>query len=306
MKLLIAIDSSEYSQNVLNEVIRRPWPPDTTACVLHVLDWPNPPSDPALISKVVHSADLLAKSAATKLANAGLRTTTKIVQGSPRLAVAEYAKEFGANLVLVGSHGANGLVRFLLGSVAQATLRRSPRSVEIVRKPVRSSVTASPAMKILLATDGSDCSIAAAKSVAQRPWPHDSQVRLVSVIPLVVFFGEGISPSGAPVYPPPELVDALEKQWSSRASEALSRAREILNQAHIRIAESELQPIGDARESILDEAKKWGADLIVVGSHGYSGVSRFMLGSVSESVAMHAHCSVEVIRTSGASENMEQ
>lgn len=49
-------------------------------------------------------------------------------------------------------------------------------------------------------------------------------------------------------------------------------------------------------KSILEEAKKWDADLIVMGSHGRRGLDRFAMGSVSESVAMTAHCSVEVVR----------
>jgi nucleotide-binding universal stress UspA family protein len=47
---------------------------------------------------------------------------------------------------------------------------------------------------------------------------------------------------------------------------------------------------------ILDEAEKWKADVIVLGSHGRSGFDRMVMGSVSESVALHARCSVEVIR----------
>jgi nucleotide-binding universal stress UspA family protein len=47
---------------------------------------------------------------------------------------------------------------------------------------------------------------------------------------------------------------------------------------------------------ILDEAESWGADLIVVGSHGYRAWERFLLGSVSQSVVSHAKCSVEVVR----------
>jgi nucleotide-binding universal stress UspA family protein len=54
--------------------------------------------------------------------------------------------------------------------------------------------------------------------------------------------------------------------------------------------------LGGPRSVIIDEADKWGADLIVVGSHGHRGFERFLLGSVSEGVARHAHCSVEVIR----------
>jgi nucleotide-binding universal stress UspA family protein len=53
---------------------------------------------------------------------------------------------------------------------------------------------------------------------------------------------------------------------------------------------------GDAKSVILDDAKTWGADLIVVGSRGRKGLDRFMLGSVSEAVLRHAHCSVEVVR----------
>ena len=47
---------------------------------------------------------------------------------------------------------------------------------------------------------------------------------------------------------------------------------------------------------ILDVAEEWGADLIVVGSHGYRALKRFLLGSVSHSVVSHAKCSVEVVR----------
>jgi nucleotide-binding universal stress UspA family protein len=53
---------------------------------------------------------------------------------------------------------------------------------------------------------------------------------------------------------------------------------------------------GDARSVIVDEARKWPADLIVLGSHGYTGIKRLLLGSVALSVVSHAPCSVEVVR----------
>ena len=53
---------------------------------------------------------------------------------------------------------------------------------------------------------------------------------------------------------------------------------------------------GSPKEVILDEADAFGADLIVVGSHGYGMVERFLLGSVSQAVALHAKCSVQIVR----------
>ena len=297
MKLLIAVDSSAVSRTVVDHVAKRPWPSGTTACVLHVIDWYQwPGSSSSLIQAVKESADALVKSASDKVNKAGLPATAKVLEGHPRIVVAEYAKEWGADLVLVGSHGASGLVRFLLGSVAHAALRRSPCSVEIVRRSAQDPATASTAMKILIGTDGSDCSIAAVRSVAQRPWPPGSQMRVISVVPLIISFGETLSVPFAPVYPPPDLVETIEKQARDRAEESVARARQILSEERIKAIEANFLPVGDARQVILDQAKDWNADLIVVGSHGYSTLDRLMLGSVSESVAMHAHCSVEVIR----------
>jgi nucleotide-binding universal stress UspA family protein len=55
--------------------------------------------------------------------------------------------------------------------------------------------------------------------------------------------------------------------------------------------------LGHAEEVILAAAREWPADLILVGSHGHRAWERFMLGSVSQAVAWHAHCSVEIVRS---------
>ena len=54
--------------------------------------------------------------------------------------------------------------------------------------------------------------------------------------------------------------------------------------------------VADVRDGIIDAATRWRADLIVVGSHGENGIRRFLLGSVAESVARHANCSVQIVR----------
>ena len=140
-----------------------------------------------------------------------MQVAAKVPRGPSSDCRRRVRQKMGLDLVLVGSHGVSGLVRFLLGSVAQATLRRSPCSVEIVRRPARDSATASTAMKILIAIDGSDCAMAAVRSVAGRPWPVGSQMRVVSVIPPVILAGEMTSPTIAPAYPPPDIVETLQK-----------------------------------------------------------------------------------------------
>ena len=143
-------------------------------------------------------------------------------------------------------------------------------------------------MKILLAVDASEYSADAMREVAERPWPTDTTVRVLSAV-------EAITP------PAPEL-------WYD-AGGSLERARQEMRETAERLTTGVAEKLeagglavetavrdGDPRACIVDEAKEWGADLIVVGSHGYTGVKRWLLGSVAQSVVSHAPCSVEVVR----------
>lgn len=143
-------------------------------------------------------------------------------------------------------------------------------------------------MKILLAVDGSEGSQYAVASVAARPWFKHTEIRLVSALEL-------------PFMPTPEtwaLPDSYYTQLEQAANEA---AQAALKAATEKLAGTELTVTsiirnGPAKTVILEEAEEWGADLIVLGSHGYSGWQRFWLGSVSNAVATQAHCSVEIVR----------
>jgi nucleotide-binding universal stress UspA family protein len=146
-------------------------------------------------------------------------------------------------------------------------------------------------MKILLATDGSDYSKAAVNSVAERSWPKDSEVRIVSAmeIPYAPTTEAWVLPSGYNT----ELERVAREQAEAAVKDAVERI-ESGKASGLEIITKIIS--GSAREVILDEAKRWDADLIVLGSHGYSGWHRFLLGSVSHAVATHAHCSVEIVR----------
>ena len=146
-------------------------------------------------------------------------------------------------------------------------------------------------MKILLAIDGSPCSDAAVEEVGNRPWPEGSTVKVLTTYELPV-------PPTAETWALPlsyfdEMDVALGKQAQNVVDRAIQKLKEKSNKS-ISI-DGALLP-GPPRTVILDEAERWGADLIVVGSHGYRAWERFLLGSVSQAVVSHAKCSVEVVR----------
>jgi nucleotide-binding universal stress UspA family protein len=152
-------------------------------------------------------------------------------------------------------------------------------------------------MKILLAVDGSEYSNAAAESVARRPWPANSEVKIVSVIELFQpYLTEMWAVSD-------EFWEDMDKSAKAQANDAIDKARAYFQVAERKDLEvSQHIPKGNPRSVILDEAEAWGADLIVLGSHGYTGLKRVLLGSVSQAIAAHAKCSVEIVRSATANQ----
>jgi nucleotide-binding universal stress UspA family protein len=146
-------------------------------------------------------------------------------------------------------------------------------------------------MKVLLAVDGSPCSDAAIEEVCRRPWPADSFVKVINVFELP------LPPTPEAWAIPPgyfeEMDQAIRKHSQTIVAHAIEKLTAKLNKA-VRI-DGGCFP-GSPRAVILEEAERLGADLIVVGSHGYRAWERFLLGSVSQAVVLHAKCSVEVVR----------
>jgi nucleotide-binding universal stress UspA family protein len=181
MKVLLALDSSPASQHVVHGAKARTWPTGTVFCVLSVVDVGRWERHPALVEEAKLQIQPLVRHAADQLIQSGHEAFPEVKSGFPKKLIPEYAKRWGADLMMVGSHGQGTLTRFLLGSVAQSVLRTSPCSVEVVRH----SPPASQGMRILLASDGSACSAKAVSSVANRPWPAHSEIRIISVVQLL-------------------------------------------------------------------------------------------------------------------------
>jgi nucleotide-binding universal stress UspA family protein len=147
-------------------------------------------------------------------------------------------------------------------------------------------------MKILLAVDESSFSERAVKEVAQRPWPEGSEVKIISVVePPLMAMTETWSLSD-------NYYNELEKVAEDQARIAVDHASDQLRQAQGEKLKITAQIIrGYPTRAITREADAWGADLIMVGSHGYKGLTRLLFGSVSQVVASHANCSVEIVHS---------
>ena len=151
-------------------------------------------------------------------------------------------------------------------------------------------------MKILLATDGSKCSDTAVEQVAARPWPANTEVRIISIVE------SPYAPSPEPWAVSPEYYEKADEEARAQAQAALEKAAARLNarqEQPLRVTTEVLR--GSPKREIVEEAERWQADLIVVGSHGYRSWERMLLGSVSQAVALHAECSVEIVRCKNSS-----
>lgn len=151
-------------------------------------------------------------------------------------------------------------------------------------------------MRILLAIDGSQCSQAAAQSLKNQFRSGDTEIHVLHAIDWPRLFPDSFSFAVGPEFAA-EFQLFLDRE-RRQAHELADAAAASFRAAGFRAGSVVMEC--DPKKAILDYAAKWNPDLIVVGSHGRRGIDRIVLGSVSEAVVRHAHCSVQIMRSSAA------
>jgi nucleotide-binding universal stress UspA family protein len=146
-------------------------------------------------------------------------------------------------------------------------------------------------MKILLAVDGSVHSDAAVEELTKRPWPAQTEIKVITASEVPVPMGM------EPWAVSPQYFEVMEKSMRQAAEAAIDSALLKLKPIEDKTLgiSSKIVP-GPPSQAIVDEAESWGANLIVMGSRGQGTWSRLLLGSVSSAVVHHATCSVEIVR----------
>lgn len=307
MKILIGYDGSECSDLALEDLRKAGLPAEAEAVVLAVGEaWGMPVAVDRVSAgseKFIHPTTRLVEQHLKEVVEGATRFAERAVErlkvifpdwsimaeavcGKPAAELIKKADEWSPELLVVGSHGRTAIGRAVLGSVSSKVLHEARCSMRISRK---NEYAAHSNTRILVAVDGSEEAQRVARTVAARSWTSDTEIRLIAVDDP---FGQ---PAGTYV-----LWDAQENQLVDNEG-----SREWIE----RVIDGPLQDLrraglqtshnirwGDAANMILEEAAEWKADTIFVGARGLGRVKRFLLGSVSSTVAAKAKCSVEVVR----------
>ncbi len=295
MRVLVAIDGSVPSALAVDLVASVPWPAGTEIVVAEAVEsgaglyggpWPALAMVEAerLEADIRAEADLTVQEARGRLARPGLYVEAAVLRGRPATAIVDRARSMRADLVVAGSRGHGRIESMVLGSVSSELIDHAPTPVLVAR--------GRRIERVLLAWDGSSCAASAAEFL--RAWPilPGASVRVLSVADIEVPWWTGFPGPGSPELMPlyMEAADASRKQHDELAREMTAE----LEAAGLNAVADRRQ--GDAATEILAAASASETDLIVMGTHGRTGLARLVIGSVARNVLQHATCSVLVVR----------
>jgi nucleotide-binding universal stress UspA family protein len=286
MRVLLAVDSITTLEILLDEMNVRSWPKGTEARVLSVVEdgdlplraWREDGYGVSAVRREMHRrGEQITALAVERLRQLGISSRVVIMRGNPEFLISFAARNWPADLILIRAHNRKDFRNRLLGSVAKSVVESAPCSVEVVRPREKAdSIT-----RVLLATDGSDASIAASQAIAEMSLPENTEVRVVSAVNPMIYSLEELGVIG--------------DRGTDHAHRTIGNAVQVLSEAPVRISAEVIA--GRAARQIIARAKSWGADLIVLGSNERRrDLSRLLFGSTSAAVANGAHCSVRVIR----------
>lgn len=284
-KILVATDFSEGSERALRVAVRLAGKAGAELVIAHA--WGigtgfggELPAPSGLVEELKEDADRGLDAALRDAHALGVpQATASLLDGAAPAAILRMLEDSGFDLVVVGTHGRTGLSRVLLGSVAENIVRHAPCSVLVVRVDSE----AGPFQHVLCPIDLSprtDQVIEVAASLAQD---EGACVTLLNVIEITLAY----TGSTAAQY-----IQLLERSSRDVLEKA---ATEIRSRVTVPVStRSGIGSPGGQTLALLEEDRS--IDLVVMGSHGHTGIKRALLGSVAEKVVRHARCPVLVSR----------
>jgi nucleotide-binding universal stress UspA family protein len=300
-RILIPLDGSARGELILSQVGRILRREDSQVLLLRVLDVPPILRDletvPFLL-KEREEAEKYIHELERRLSGQGAKVRGRVKEGPASAAILEAAREENATMIAMTTHGRGGLARWVMGSVAEKVARASDVPILIVRSfreashgdVVPVSEQELPFRRILVPVDGSPTSMGVIEAAEEFARLFGSEVLVLHVWPLnlsPVYVAPGVpvfSTDPASIFPTP----------TPEKDEMTAQAAERFRRAGLQV--TRMSTSGDAASEILDLSLAKGVDLVAIGTHGRSGVSRWVLGSVAERVLRHARTPVLLVR----------
>jgi len=291
-KILVPVDFSKHADAAIDTAIEMASHSDASITLLNVVEpvalvFPDDPSfypGPIVADMMEELRKALEKKKEAALEKGAKRVSIEQSLGYPAAAIKEVAEGGGYDLIVMGTLGRTGLAHFFLGSVAERVVRTASCAVLTVHEGCK------PFSKILVPTDfsaGSDAALDAAIDLAVR---RQASITLVNVYqPIGYAF-----PTGSGIYTSLPLDHVIRDQLE--ALDKLQQGALAKGAKQVEIAPR----TGHPPTEIRDLARAGGFDLIVMGTHGRSGMSHMLIGSVAERVVRTAPCPVLTIREARA------
>ncbi|MEJ2312470.1 MAG: universal stress protein [Gemmatimonadales bacterium] len=291
-KIVYATDFSPCSENAFPIAVRLAASHDAElhmvhAIVLHADDPHDPahhfPEPDELYERMRSSAEARMATAAENGGMPHLKIVRAQVRGiSPAPVILEYAEEQGVDMIVMGTHGRRGLRHLLLGSVAEEVVRMADCPVLTVREDAAS---ASAFGRILVPMDYSDNSEVALGYAREIASSEGASLHLLHVLEVGTYPDFYFPVQASQMFDMPELKER-----------ALQHLRDRLEKEGPEVPEELHVELGHPAQNIVEYAERAEIDLIVLASHGRTGLERALLGSVAEGVTRRAQCPVLIVK----------
>ncbi|MFB6096128.1 MAG: universal stress protein [Haloferacaceae archaeon] len=284
-RVLFPTDGSEAATAALEYVATLARAEDATLHVLNVANtnrYSTVRIQGSILDTLVEDGEQIVDEAVEELPTRELSVVTDVLQGVPDEVVLEYADHHDVDLIVMPTNGRRGLERFLLGSVTERVLRQSEVPVLTLR-PGDGTTRAYPPERVLVPTDGSTGADAALDLGIDVVGSHGGGLRVLSVVDTETL--------GLDVRSEVQI-DELE----GNADEVVSAAVERAEGAGVEDVSGEVRAGPSVADEILEFVADAEVELVVVGTHGRTGVERHLLGSVAEKLVRRSPVPVVTVR----------
>ena len=287
-RILVPLDGSRLAEWVLAPAVSLARHLGAQITLLHVTERGAPSSvhGERHLTQVAESDRYLAEVAARSAA-AGVETDTHVhpnPEGNVPQSIVEHAAGLDADLIVLAAHGEGGARRALFGSVAQQVLRRGDRPVLLIRPPESGAVPGIEQngfvlRRVLVPLDGEPAAEAAVPFAVTLARAYHAEIVLLRVVPtLSTIVGER---AGAAKLVPTAAAATLDYEEAD-AQRYLRAIGELLRAVGIGVSWAVAR--GDAAQGVLGEVAASGAELLIMASHGRTGLSAVLTGSVASKV----------------------